>query len=195
MPDMTDVPGLPPPRRPPTLGALFRCFFGIGAMSFGGGMSGWIRREVVEKRGWADDSQFLSSVALSQIAPGANGVNLAVSIGTMLRGASGAVAALAGLLAVPLVILLAAGLAYAHQHGVTDSNPIAPILAGMGAAAIGLNLATGLQLGRRNVRDLGGACIATATVIGIGVLRFNLVLVLAVMIPASVGLLLLQGRR
>jgi chromate transporter len=163
-------------------------------MSFGGGMSGWVRREVVQRRSWLDDAQFLSGVAISQIAPGPNGVNLAISVGTVLRGSAGALAALAGLLAVPLVAVIAAGLAYARLHRVAEAPPVAPVLAGMGAAAIGLNLATGVRLAGRNVRDLPGAGIAVATALGIGAFRLNLLLVLTVMIPASLGLLLLRRR-
>jgi len=51
---------------------------------------------VVERRGWLDDQQFLTGYALSQIVPGATNVNLAVFIGTQLRGVPGVSGALAG---------------------------------------------------------------------------------------------------
>ena len=72
------------------LSALFLGFLSIGAMSFGGGLAAWIRREAVQRRGWLDDRQFLSGYALSQIVPGATNVNLAVFIGSQLRGAESA---------------------------------------------------------------------------------------------------------
>ena len=81
---------------PPSLAALFLCFLTIGSTSFGGGLLGWIRRELVEKRGWLDDQQFLVVLRLSQIVPGATNVNLAVLIGTQLRGVPGALAASPG---------------------------------------------------------------------------------------------------
>ena len=49
-----------------------------------------------EKR-WLDDKQFLSGYALSQLVPGATNVNLAVFIGTQLRGTPGAMACFVGL--------------------------------------------------------------------------------------------------
>jgi chromate transport protein ChrA len=67
----------------PRLGDIFIVFLRMGATSFGGGMTSWTRREVVERRGWIDDRQFLSGVAMSQISPGANGVNIAVFVGTV----------------------------------------------------------------------------------------------------------------
>src|SRR6185312_7853007 len=51
----------------PTLAALFGGFVSIGMMSFGGGLAAWMRREVVQRRGWMDDPQFLSGYALSQL--------------------------------------------------------------------------------------------------------------------------------
>ena len=97
---------------PPSLAALFLCFLTIGSTSFGGGLLGWIRRELVERRGWIDDQQFLVFYGLSQMVPGATNVNLSVIIGNQLRGVPGACAAVAGLLLVPLAILLALGTLY-----------------------------------------------------------------------------------
>ena len=71
-------------------------------MSFGGGLAAWTRREVVQRRGWLNDKQFLSGYALSQLVPGATNVNLAVFIGTQMRGTTGALACLFGLTALPV---------------------------------------------------------------------------------------------
>ena len=95
-----------------SLPALFRGFLSIGLSSFGGGLAAWIRREVVERRGWLDDRQFLTGYALSQLVPGATNVNLAVFIGAQLRGAPGVLAALAGLMLVPT------GADHRHRHAV-----------------------------------------------------------------------------
>ena len=92
-------------------------FLTIGSTSFGGGLTGWMRRELVEKRGWLDDQQFLANYGLSQMVPGATNVNLAVLIGAQLRGAVGALTALAGLLLVPLAILLARRLLLRRARG------------------------------------------------------------------------------
>src|ERR1700684_2287966 len=91
---------------PPTLATLFVSFVSIGMVSFGGGLAAWTRREVVQKRGWLNDKQFLSGYALSQLVPGATNVNLAVFIGTQMRGTAGAVACFCGLTALPVVIVL-----------------------------------------------------------------------------------------
>ncbi len=153
----------------PSLAALFLSFLTIGSTSFGGGLMGWIRRELVERRGWIDDQQFLVCYGLSQMVPGATNVNLSVIIGTQLRGVPGAVAALAGLLLVPLAILLTLGVFYFAAHDLPGARLINAGLAGAGAAAIGFNIATGLRLGQHNLRRIGPVLIAAANIVGIGV--------------------------
>ena len=167
------------------LADLFLGFFGIGAMSFGGGLAAWIRRETVQRRGWLDDRQFLAGYALSQIVPGATNVNLAVFIGAQLRGLAGAVAAVIGLMAVPVGLVMAAGSLYAATRGGPTSVPIARALAGMGAAAIGLNLATGIRLGLSNLRTPGAVLVAAITAGAVGLLDVPLLYALVAMIPVS----------
>ena len=154
-------------------------------VSFGGGLTAWIRREVVLRRGWLDDQQFLSGYALSQLVPGATNVNLAVFIGTQLRGAGGALAALAGLTALPLAIVLVAGAIYFHLRGMPIGGSFSTALAGMGAVAIGLNLGNGVRLTLLNIRRLAPLLITATVALSIGVFGFRLLHVLAVMIPVS----------
>lgn len=184
-----------PPAPPASLAALFISFLAIGATSFGGGLTGWIRRELVEKRGWIDDQQFLSSYGLSQMVPGATNVNLAVLIGTQLRGVAGALTAIAGMLLMPLAILLIVGAFYFAAHGSPGGRLLNIALAGAGAAAIGFNIATGIRLARHNIRRIGPGLIAAAIVVGIGILRIPLLEVLLVMLPTSLALTLWQRTR
>jgi chromate transporter len=172
----------------PSLAALFISFVSIGMMSFGGGLAAWTRREVVQKRGWMDDQQFLSGYALSQLVPGATNVNLAVFIGTQMRGSTGAVACFCGLTALPLTIVLALGALYLRSQGHTGGAWISGALGGMGAVAIGLNLGTGVRLARSNIRGLIPIAVTAVVTVAIGVLGFSLVHVLLVMMPASLAL-------
>jgi chromate transporter len=182
-------------RTPASLGALFLSFLIIGCTSIGGGLTAWIRRELVERRRWIDDQQFLANYGLSQMVPGATNVNLAVLIGTQLRGGIGAVVAFAGLMLVPLSILLALGAFYFASRGAAGALWLNTALAGAGAAAVGFNVATGIRLGRTNIRRIGPAMIAGAIIVGIGILRIPLLEVLLVAIPASLALTLLQRSR
>jgi chromate transporter len=179
----------------PSLASLFIGFVSIGMMSFGGGLAAWIRREVVQRRHWLDDQQFLSGYALSQIVPGASNVNLAVFIGTQLRGVAGAIAAVAGLTALPVTIVLSIGLIYLRTTGLPGGVWLSIALTGMGAVAIGLNLGTGIQLGRLHLRRMAPALVATVVAIGIGVFGFRLLHVLTVMMPVSLLLTLWERSR
>ena len=149
---------------------------------FGGGLTAWIRRELVERRGWIDDQQFLANYGLSQMVPGATNVNLAVLIGAQLRGVGGALTALAGLLLVPLAILLALGSFYFAAHGVSGtprcSTPRWPERARLPSASTS-RPASGLA-GAISAAS-APALIAAAIVVGIGILRIPLLEVLLVM--------------
>jgi chromate transporter len=179
----------------PTLAALFVSFVRIGMAAFGGGLAAWTRREIVQQRGWLDDRQFLSGYALSQLVPGATNVNLAVFIGTQMRGAAGAVACFLGLTLPPLVIVLAAGAVYLSSRGAPAGAWLGGALAGMGAVAIGLSLGTGVRLARRNIRGIVPVGVTAAVAVSIGVLDFPLVHVLLVMMPASLVLAFLARPR
>jgi chromate transporter len=172
----------------PSLASLFISFVSIGMMSFGGGLAAWTRREVVQKRGWLDDQQFLSGYALSQLVPGATNVNLAVFIGTQMRGAAGAIACFCGLTALPLAIVLALGVWYLHSQGNSGGAWLSAALGGMGAVAIGLNLGTGVRLARRNIRGVVPIAVTLIVALSIGVFGFSLVHVLLVMMPVSLAL-------
>jgi chromate transporter len=175
----------PVPPASPTLAALFGGFVSIGMSSFGGGLTAWVRREVVQRRGWLDDQQFLSGYALSQLVPGATNVNLAVFIGTQLRGVPGALACFTGLTFPPLLLALILGALYFGLRGMPGGVSLSIALSGMGAVAIGLNLGTGIRLARRGSRGIIPASITAAVALSVGVAGMPLLRVLAVMIPVS----------
>src|SRR5215469_9349639 len=96
------------------LPAIYWAFFWLGITSFGGGTAGWLYRQIVQRRQWIGDTDFLTGAALGRLVPGSGGVNLTVQVGQKLRGSPGAVAAVFGLLSGPFVIVLALAAAYAR---------------------------------------------------------------------------------
>ncbi len=161
------APGYKLTARPPSLPAIAWVFLSIGMQSFGGGTTAWIRREVVVHRRWLDERQFVGGLALSQIAPGANGINLAVFIGTTLRGLTGALAATLGMLLVPVIVVLAMGAAFASMRNIPG---VESAMTGLGAAAIGLNISNGAKIAGQNIRAVLPACLVAMIAILIGVL-------------------------
>ena len=165
--------------------AIYRAFLWLGITSFGGGTAGWLYREIVQRRRWISDADFLSGAALGRLVPGSGGVNLTVQVGQSLRGAIGAVAAVLGLLSGPFLIVLAlvAGLAMLSQ-----STMLHAALDGMAAAAVGLTFATGLQLVKFNRSSAGALAVTLATVLCVGVLRWPMIPVVACLAPISIAL-------
>jgi chromate transporter len=77
---------------------LFRSFFKIGAFTIGGGyaMIPLIQDEVVSRKGWLDDEEFLNMIAIAQSAPGVIAINTSIFVGYRLAGFKGAVVASLG---------------------------------------------------------------------------------------------------
>ena len=181
------------PAEPPIgLDRIFAAFLRLGATGFGGGTAGWLYREIVLRRRWIDDPSFLAMLGIGQVLPGSNGVKLTVLIGDRLRGGLGAAVALLGLLAAPLAIVLAIGTLYA---GLAEHGPVHAMLDGVAAVVVGLTFATGLGSLVRGAPGPAGLAIAGATVLAVGVLRWPMLPVLAVLAPISIGLALAEARR
>ena len=125
--------------------SLFAHFLMLSMMSLGGAISttSEMQRYLVEGQGWLTPAQFGDSVALAQSSPGPNVCNLALMIGQRHFGLAGAMSALAGLLAAPLVVVLALALVYARF---ADVPQVQGALRGMAAVAAGLVAATGLKM-------------------------------------------------
>ena len=166
------------PAQPKSLTDLFVSFTMLALQGFGGVLA-VVQRELVEKKRWMTREEFVEEWAVAQIMPGPNVVNLSLMIGARYFGFRGAMAALAGMLAAPLVIVLLLALVYAQFAG----HPgVQGALRGMGAVAAGLIAATGLKLFgalQKNVLGLT-LCITLGVLcfIAIALLRLPLVYVL-----------------
>jgi chromate transporter len=168
-----------------SLGAILMTFLLLGATSFGGGVVAYLRQALVVRRGWLDDGRFLSGLELSQILPGLNATNMSVYMGERLRGAPGALVASLGMIIPGALVVMLLGLLYAKHGQLPD---VAAILGGVGAAAVGLTLATTLQIGRRQLADARSLTLIGVTFVAVGVFRASLPLVLVTLGPFSVWL-------
>ena len=175
---MSDAPAAEAER--PGLLTLASAFNRIALESFGGGLSAWSREIIVLERGWMTDEEFLSASTICRILPGANQVNMAVFVGAKLHGVAGAMAAVAGLVLAPALLLLLLAALYARFR---DVAAIKQALSGMAAAAAGLTFSVAWQQGRKAVRSAvpialcGGALLLSAA------MRAPLWLVLLLMGP------------
>ena len=176
----------------PSLTTLFLAFLKIGLTSFGGGLSGWMHREFVGRRRWMSEPEFLSGLALAQAMPGVNVVNLSIWIGFALRGSTGALLSVFGVLAAPILVIILLGMVYARYGGLASVHAV---LAGVTAAAVGLTLTLGWRAVRRAARNLPSLAVLTATFATVGLLRWPLLPVVAVLVPVSLALAFRRGAR
>ena len=127
---------------PTSNGDLFVTFTRLALQGFGGVLA-VAQRELVERRSWVSREQFVEMLAISQVLPGPNIVNLSLMLGDRYFGLRGAASALAGLLTVPLFIVLGLASLYAEFASVPL---VAGALRGMGAVAAGLVISTAVKL-------------------------------------------------
>jgi chromate transporter len=134
---------LPPDHpRPASLTDLFVSFTLLALQGFGGVVA-IVQRELVERKRWLTQDEFLEDWAVAQVMPGPNVVNLSMMIGGRYFGLPGALAALAGMLALPLVIVLLLALLHAQ---VGQHPGVAGAFRGMAAVSAGMFAASALRL-------------------------------------------------
>ena len=168
-----------------SLGQLFGVFLYIGATSFGGGVIAYLREHLVERQGWLDESHFLAALEIGETVPGLISTNVAVIVGSRLRGVRGALAAVIGIALPGAIAVFVLGLLYARFKGDPEVDAT---LNGIGAAAVGLILAVTLQIGRREMKRWQDFAILVPVFALVGVVHISLVVVLVVFVPIAVQL-------
>ena len=167
-----------PLARPESPKDLFVAFTLLALQGFGGVLA-VAQRVLCDHRRWLTREQFVEILAIGQILPGPNICNVALMVGDRFFGWRGAFAALAGMMAVPLAIVLVVTAVYA-QYAVHPA--VAGALKGMGAVAAGLiggtalKLASALRVNPMGAPVCGG--LAALAFVAVALLRWPLVWVL-----------------
>lgn len=179
------------PPRPESLADLFLAFGWMGLNGFGGVLP-WAERVLVEQRRWLTREEFLDSLAFAQVMPGPNVCNLALMVGDRWFGWRGATAALAGMLLPPAAVVMTIALV----HDQFAQIPwVQRAVSAMAAVAAGLLLATAIKLARTQARRWRWLSFGAAAFIGVGVLRWPLPWVLAVVGPCAICAAWFAGSR
>ena len=189
---MTDSATL---RRPASPLDLFVSFTWLALQGFGGVLA-VTQRVLCEDKRWLTKEQFVEMLAVGQVLPGPNVCNVALMVGDRFFGWRGAFAALGGMMAAPLLIVMTLAVLYVEFAA---NAYVAGALRGMGAVAAGLIFGTALKLAptlRRNPMGVA-ACTAfgAATFVLVALLRFPLVWVLLALgaIACTVAWLRVRG--
>jgi chromate transporter len=178
---------------PPGLVALFLAFARMSLAGFGGVLV-FARQAIVEQHRWMTADEFNETFALCHFLPGPNIVNLSMVFGARLRGIAGGIAAFAGLLLPPTLIMTVLAIIYARFG---DVEVLRRILAGISCAAVGLLIAVVFRMMTPLLKrlDVVALILMLAVFLAIGVVRLPLQAVLLVAIPVSVGATFLMRRK
>jgi chromate transporter len=167
----------------PSLLSIAVAFGRVSATAFGGGGMAAIRREIVRRNAWVDDDTFLEILSVAQLLPGSNPTNVAVLVGTRLRGVAGAAVGLFACVLPGFAILMALGALALDSH----AGWVAGALRGCAATAVGLTFANAIEMTaqRINVADIA---IVIAVAVAVLVLHVSLALTLVIFLPVALVL-------
>ena len=159
--------------------ALFVAFSRISVSSFGGAMF-WARRELVERQRWLTNREFVELLALGQILPGPNVLNLTVMVGYRFGGWTGAAVSIAGFLGWPCLMVAGMGVLY-QWYGALPL--VQRAVGGMSLVAAGLLLSNAVKLAVVLPRRWSPWLFGLMAFLGVGVLRWPLLWVVGGLAP------------
>ena len=132
---------------------LFLAFAKVGVLTFGGGLSmlPMLRREIVEKQGWATDDELMDYYAVGQCTPGIIAVNTATFIGYNQAGILGGIISTLGVVfpSVVIIFLIASVL-----QGFMEYEIVAHALNGIRAVVCALLAHTVISLAKKSLVDI-----------------------------------------
>ena len=188
------APDLALPAKSPAPGVI-TLFFAFAKMSLAGfgGVLAFARRGIVDEHHWMTADEFNETYALCHFLPGPNIVNLSVVFGSRFGGIAGGVAAFAGLVGPPMLLVMVLAVLYAHFG---ELEVLRHILAGISCGAVGLLIAVVLKMLMPLLkrRDVAGLLLMVAVFAAIGLVRWPLQAVLLVAVPVSLGITFLMRR-
>ena len=154
---------------------LFLVFLRIGAFTIGGGyvMVPLIQQEIIRRKKWLTEEQFLDMLAVAQSAPGILAINTAVITGYKLAGLQGALLAACGA-ALPsfVIILLIASFFLGWYH----HPAVQAFFRGARPAVVALLLSAAYTMGKGAIKDQPGLGIGLGGLLVLLIFRLHPIL-------------------
>jgi chromate transporter len=146
-------------------------FLKLGFTAFGGPAAhiGMLHDEVVKRRKWLDDQQFLDLLGATNLIPGPNSTEMCIHIGYLRAGWAGLIVAGTCFILPAMLIVMAIAWAYV-QYGATPAAGW--LLYGIKPVVIAIILKALWELGQKAVKGVMTALVGVA-VFGLYFLRFN----------------------
>ena len=147
-----------------SLAQLVGYFLKLGTLGFGGPVAlvGYMRRDLVEGRGWFSEADYKEGLTLAQLAPGPLAAQLAIYLGYVHYRITGATLAGIAFVIPSFAMVVALGWAYRHYGGLSWMQAV---FYGVGACVIGIIAHSAYKLTARTVgrdRLLLGIWLASA---------------------------------
>lgn len=133
-----------------SLHQLVLYFLKLGAIGFGGPVAlvEYIRRDLVDDRRWITPDDYHEGLALSQLAPGPLAAQLAIYLGYVRAGVTGATVTGVAFVAPSFVMVVALGWIYVRFGGLPWMQGV---FYGVGAAVIGIIALSAFRLTSKSV--------------------------------------------
>ncbi len=135
----------------PALFELVRYFLMLGATGFGGpvALANYMRRDLVEKRGWLDEATYDRGLAIATACPGPMAYQLGVYCGYVTHGVPGALAIAVAFALPPFAIVVAVAALYERFAG---AGVVRGLFYGIGPVVVALILRASWNLGRKTLK-------------------------------------------
>ncbi len=147
-----------------TLTELALVFLKLGTIAFGGPAAhiAMMEDEIVRKRHWITEEDFLDRVAGANLIPGPSSTEVGIFIGHSLRGFAGLVVAGSCFIIPAAILVTAIAAAYAHFGSLPQ---VEGILRAIKPVVIAIVLQALWNLGKTAVKTRALACIGVASVV------------------------------
>ena len=158
---------------------IFTCFAKIGAFTIGGGyaMIPIIQKEVVDKKGWIEEEDFLDVLAISQSAPGLLAVNISIFLGYRLKGVKGSIVATLGSVLPSFLIILLIAMFFA---GYQDNPTVIKIFKGIRPVVVSLIAVPVINMAKKAKLNIYTAMLAVATAVLVTFVKVSPIYILLV---------------
>ncbi len=173
---------------------LFLVFLKIGAFTFGGGFAMFpiIQREIVEKRRWITEEEFIDYITVAQTLPGMIAGNVSIFVGNKIAGFAGSLAALAGVVLPSLIIIiLVASLLIQYK----DNVWVGYAFEGATAGVFILILMAVDTLRKKSLKNVAGWAVAVVSFILVAFFKVNAILVIISCVLVGVAVHLFNAKK
>jgi len=126
---------------------MFFLFFKIGAFTFGGGyaMIPLIRHELIMRKNWMSEDEFLTRLVIAQSFPGPIVVNFSLLNGYLFRGIKGGLFSVLGAILPSFLIILTIAVFLWHYH---EHTMVQAAFMGIRPVVVALIVSAAYKLGK-----------------------------------------------